>query len=693
VDFEIIKGDLKEKDVQSGTVKRGSATCPVCGYTTPVVRVRQQAKGKGLPVRMVAVVTAKQGQSGKSYRLPTERDLKVVELAERELEKRKKEYKGELSLLPDEVMTGKCCDQLPSYGMPKFGDLFTPRQSLALMTFVNVIKNAKSKIEKETDDSNLAKSIITCLGINLNRIAVYNTVLGTWHITRQIATNCFGRQALCMVWDFTETNPFGPSFSWDVHLKWVYRVIQQAEKDRIKSEATVQNASATKQPLPDKIVSAVVTDPPYYDAICYADLSDFFYVWFKRTIGDIYPDLFRNILTIKNDEIVVSPYFPNKDKKFFESKMTSALLESNRTLSENGISVVVFAHKSTEGWESIVKSMIDAKFYVTASWPIETEMPNRVRAAGTASLQSSIHIVCRPRPQDAGVGDWREVLSQLQPKIHEWMPRLSKEGIVGADAIFSCLGPALEIFSRYERVETASGKKVELKEYLEHVWATVARESLNMIFAGADASGFEEDSRLTALWLWTLHSSVNNVSAKANNEYLTDEGMEEEETSPKKALKGFYLEYDAARKIAQGLGAHLEGLGGPGGIAEIKGDKARLLSVSERRKALFGKDEKTRPQRRKKSAQATLFEMPEEGQEEVGLPSAGKTVLDRLHQAMLLFADGRSEALRRFIVDEGGGNDDRFWRLSQSLSALYPSHTDEKRWIDGVLARKKSFGF
>jgi hypothetical protein len=271
------------------------------------------------------------------------------------------------------------------------------------------------------------------------------------------------------------------------------------------------------------------------------------------------------------------------------------------------------------------------------------------------------------------------------------MPRLSKEGVVGADAIFSCLGPALEIFSRYERVETASGKKVELKEYLEYVWAAVAREALNMIFQGADTSGFEEDSRLTALWLWTLHSGQSSV---VSGQWSDEDELDTAHSSlASKKPTGFYLEYDAARKIAQGLGAHLEVLGQRGGIVEIKGDKARLVSVGERWKALFGKDKEIRPRRKKKTEQATLFEIPEEVKEEEVLPSTGKTVLDRLHLAMLIFADGRGEALRQFIVDEGVGNDDRFWRLAQSLSALYPSHTDEKRWIDGVLARKKSFGF
>src|SRR6202011_2462271 len=151
----------------------------------------------------------------------------------------------------------------------------------------------------------------------------------------------------------------------------------------------------------------------------------------------------------------------------------------------------------------------------------------------------------------------RDVLHDLPPPIHEWMPRLATEKIVGADAIFACLGPALEIFSRYGRVEKASGEHVTLKEYLEYVWASVAKEALNMIFEGADATGFEEDARLTAMWLWTLSTSSNGNDGTTD---LSEDHDEEEDSGKKLFLSGFVLEYDAARKIAQGLGAHLERL-------------------------------------------------------------------------------------------------------------------------------------
>ncbi len=277
------------------------------------------------------------------------------------------------------------------------------------------------------------------------------------------------------------------------------------------------------------------------------------------------------------------------------------------------------------------------------------------------------------------------------------MPRLADDGVVGADAIFACLGPALEIFSRYNRVEKASGEEVTLREYLEHVWAAVAREALSMIFEGADATGFEEDARLTAMWLWTLCAGRNGNGKKAAN---GDDDDGDESDSKKQVAGGYALEYDAARKIAQGLGAHLDKLTA---TVEVKGDQARLLSVAERTRYLFGKDESAAPARQKKKQdrQMNLIELLEDVPEERGgagwgektAPGAGKTVLDRLHQGMILFAAGRGEALKRFLVEEGVGQDRRFWSLAQALSALYPPASDEKRWVDGVLARKKGLGF
>jgi hypothetical protein len=276
------------------------------------------------------------------------------------------------------------------------------------------------------------------------------------------------------------------------------------------------------------------------------------------------------------------------------------------------------------------------------------------------------------------------------------MPRLAEEGVVGADAIFACLGPALEVYSRYSRVEKASGEVVTLKEYLEQVWASVSNEALSLIFKDADAASLEPDARLTAMWLWTLGTKDEGGRMKDGDGEVEvdDEGVEFFIRHP----SSFILEYDAARKIAQGLGVHLEQIES---VVEVKGDKARLFSVAERTRHLFGKDESApgaTARRKKKPAQRTLFEelddteSVEGGWSEMKGPSLGETVLDRVHQAMILFAAGRTEAVKRFLVEDGAGTDARFWKLAQSLSALYPKDTDEKRWVDGVLARKKGLG-
>lgn len=513
-----------------------------------------------------------------------------------------------------------------------------------------------------------------------------------------------------IVWDFVEAVPIaGAGGDFVGQVDWVARVVDHC----IASQYAPGHASrslAQEQALPTDAADALITDPPYYDAFAYSDLSDFFYAWLRRAIPkDIFN--YEEDLTPKKREIVVygkgTPGFREAyDESYFHSEMTLALADSRRVAKPNAIAVVVFANKSTAGWEALLGSIVSAGWIITASWPIDTERPVRQRAQASAALASSVHLVCRPRENPDGsvrsdeIGDWRDVLAELPKRIHEWLPRLATEGVVGADAIFACLGPALEVFSRYSRVEKASGEQVALREYLEQVWAAVSKEALNMIFTGADATGFEEDARLTAMWLWTLTAGDKNQETDSSEEDEAEEDDESSSGASKKAKGGYALEYDAARKIAQGLGAHLEKLVT---VVEVKGDTARLLSVAERTKALFGKDQAEAPanKRKKKDSQmkldfmadleATEAESGGWGDKSVSKP--GETVLDRLHQTMILFAAGRSEAMRRFLVDDGIGRDQRFWRLAQALSALYPPNTDEKRWVDGVLARKKGLGF
>ena len=711
VDVDVREG--RTSATHAGTVKRGSVTCPCCGYTTSRSRVEEIAQAGQLGEQLIAVVSTNPSRTGRSFRAADADDASMLEEASKRITALQHDLFAPASTVPDESLPYlRSIFNVHVYGVRKWAGLFNSRQLLTAITFASLVRKAGRHSLSHLTDASLRRAVVTLLALACDRLINALNRTCYWNPTGPKMQAGFARQAIPMLWDYCEANPFGGSVgSWASMEECVTNVFRYIDQPAGRGQAT--QASATQHPLPDDSVDGVVTDPPYYDAVPYADLSDFFYIWLKRMLLEEYPELFKEELSPKRQEVVQlaerNPAYAYKTKENFETLMRQSLSEARRVVKPNSVSVVVFAHQSTAGWEAMLEALVGAGWVVTASWPIDTEMPTRVRARDSAVLSSSIHLVCRPREGVNGkltvddVGDWRSVLAELPKRIHSWLPRLAEEGIVGADAIFACLGPALEIFSRYSRVEKASGEVVVLREYLEQVWAAVSTEALSMIFRDADAAGLESDARFTAIVLWTLGSAAaSGSSSDAEDDEESDDEEDDDAPKGKAAKGGFALEYDAARKIAQGLGVNLEQIAS---VVEVKGAKARLLPVSERAAALFGKAEKAEAsakKRGKKVSQKKLFDTGEKesggGGLVAGIPDGtgatpGATVLDRIHQSMLLFAGGRAEALKRFIVEDGVGVDARFWKLAQSLSALYPAGSEEKRWVDGVLARKKSFGF
>jgi hypothetical protein len=426
-----------------------------------------------------------------------------------------------------------------------------------------------------------------------------------WNRVGEKIEHVFGRQALPLVWDFAEVAIFSDATG-------NYRSAIELIAEVVGSSASAitgqtQLADATRLPLPNEVASIWFTDPPYYDAVPYADLSDFFFVWLKRALPghallrDPYDP--NNTLTPKTDEAVQDETkFVDgrpKDRVFFENKMALAFEEGRRTVRDDGIGSVVFAHKTTEGWEALLSGMTRGGWVITGSWPIATERPGRLRAQESAALSTSVHLICRPRTEDR-IGDWADVLRELPGRVADWMARLEREGVRGADLVFACIGPALEIFSRYSRVETPDGREVPLAEYLEKVWEVVGRAALEQVLGTTEArarnggaGALEEDARLTALFLWTLKSTAGEDATSEDDADSDDEGEEEEEETAggKKSKKGFSLAFDIVRRFAQPLGIHLENWAGR--IIETDKGIVRLLPVAERAKQLFGDEEMT----------------------------------------------------------------------------------------------------
>lgn len=673
IEFEIFE-PKNENEVPQGTVTRAKATCLCCNTVLAPERVRAQlaAQRGGADVifggadsstgfqpaenkpaesplsnlcrqdacatvrtggaRLLAVVTLKPGEQGRHYRLPTDQDYEAVCKAQKRLKEILDEWERDgrkgLCPVPDELLPPRNtnCFRVPNYGVHCWGDLFNSRQlltNLKLACAIQTIENGKGNGLKEL------------LALCIDKSFDLGNSFVRWKLDAECPVNLFARQAISMVWDYAEAVlTKSSSGSLDSSIERSAHTVSSCHFNTTSS-AQIQIADTRHSPLPDLSCQVWFTDPPYYDAIGYAELSDFFFVWLKRLlpISSNLRDPFdqQNNLTPKRQECVQDERYESdegrpKTRTFFEHSIAQAFTEGRRILSEDGIGSVVFAHKTTEGWEALLSGMIKAGWTITASWPIATEMESRLRAMDSAALATSIHLVCRPRVvaqasslhekdlyekgrQDAcATGDWADVLRELPKRVGDWMERLQSEGIRGADLVFACIGPALEIYSKYSKVVDPQEREIPLggdpeaqephkRGFLAYVWEAVGRAALEQVLGTAEAKArngasgsLEEDARLTALFLWTLQSTnVAQASSLQNDDVSVLQENEEEDgedAGRMPALRGFSLVFDVARRFAQPLGIHLEEW--EGRIIETNKGIVRLLSVSERAGQLFG---------------------------------------------------------------------------------------------------------
>jgi len=713
LEFEVFE-PKSDKEVPIGTVTRAKATCICCGTVLHPDRVREQLKSqkggtdvifdeKGRRIggaRMTAVIMLRLGQKGRYYRIPNDADYEAVHKAQQRLDRILKEWElgGEQGLcpVPDEPTpagggsgAGRAFS-VQRYGMMQWGDLFTARQKVVLIELVHLIR--------KSEHSDTLRTLLACCLSLFVRACNGNARLRP----NSTIAPAFGMHTLPMTWCFPETIISGGlSENFDGALSKVARTVKRWP---LISSGSTQQADAMRHPLPDNSTDVWFSDPPYYDAIPYSDLSDFFLVWIKRALPNhhLFQDRFDsdNHLSPKQQEIVQDETKQDndqiKDSQWFEESMQKAFEEGRRVLREDGVGSVVFAHKTTEGWEALLSGLIRGGWTITGSWPIATEMTSRLRARESAALATSIHLICRPRLIDAPIGDWADVLRELPGRVSSWMNRLQEEGMRGADLVFACIGPALEIYSRYRSVETAEGDEVKLSQYLEKVWEVVGRSALEQVLniskAGVSmTSTIEEDSRLTSLFLWTVQST----EVDQNDSESTDV-----EDLPSASAKALTLPFDVVRRFAQPMGIDLDEWRGKI-ILQQKGI-VRLMPVMDRSKELFGEDganqvaewiESDIPE----TNQTSLFpEMTPESTssksrtsksfvgKDFEFESEDATVLDRVHAAMLFQAGGQSGALRTLIASELSRGPE-FLHLANALSALYPIGSQEKRLLDAML--------
>jgi len=539
----------------------------------------------------------------------------------------------------------------PMFGLSRWGDIFNPRQAVALVTFVRKVRDVYRAVLRETGDEEYAKVVTTYLALAVDRLVDKNATSCLWNSPGEKLEHVFGRQAIPMAWDYGELNPFsGQMGDWSSAVQWIAEVIEHCS--RLSGLAYVLQSNAMSLPFESSFFDAVIIDPPYYDAVPYADLSDFFYVWLKRSVGDLYRDLFATPLTPKANELVqqsnkvTSAQKRIKDRNFYESGLTKSLSEINRVLKPGGVCVVAFAHKTIAAWEQLIGSILSSGFQVTASWPISTEMMARLRARSSAALASSVWLVCRKRRPEAGVASWKKVQTELDQRIRERLDFFLKEGIKGADALLSAIGPALEVFGRYQSVEKVTGEKVAIAEFLDKVREVVAHHALSTVLSEQELGNVDPPTAFYVLWKWTFEPTIQNGK-------LTNSGG-------KGNGNHILVPFDDALKIARSVGADPEVLLKTHVLTQEK-EYVRLLGPNER-KHVCGLGEIARD----------------------GTPPA---TIDMIHRALNLWAAIEHSQLEEYLEKSGAKNNETFWRVAQALSNLLPLQSKEKQLLDGLLAR------
>jgi putative DNA methylase len=395
------------------------------------------------------------------------------------------------------------------------------------------VREAVTRIRDFWDDT-YAKAVGTYVGFLVDKHADHNSGFQRWHNGNQQMTNTFSRQALQMMWDYCEANPFSHSTGSAIgSLDDILACPPLKYPIAASDIAKVVQGTATAISIEDNKVAAVITDPPYYDSVPYGDLSDFFYVWMKRALGALYPELFRTPLTPKQQELIA--YYGSGERKiqktpeWYEKGMNNAFSEIHRILDQNGIACVMFAHKTTTAWEAIIAALLSSGLTVTASWPLHTEMKTRMVAQNAAALASSVTLVCRKRQENAGNGYWDDVRQELKQVVQENLDFFWSQGIRGADFFISAIGPALSVLGKYERV---------------------TNYALTKILRTTHTVAIDPESRFYIVWQW----SYGDAQVPADESF----------------------------KLSQALGMHTEEMWDRTGVLEKSGENVQAVPIIKR---------------------------------------------------------------------------------------------------------------
>lgn len=534
VSFRLVESDTEDGfDFDpAGFSSGGSAACPFCGTVADSEYTKQIGCTRGFGVQPMAIMCVRPGESGKVY-VPFDEVRDLDERVSRKLA----EIENRSGLTPptEPLEANPRSFDVQRYGFSKWRSAFTERQNLLHLTVAEELRSVLAGMEHVVGDPERAQALYTCVGLTFSRLVTQHNAFAFVHTGRETIEGPWGDGKFPMSWDFLEANPFsGVTASYQSALDWAVQSYEALSG--LGSPATVVRGSAAQLPFDDEYFDAVITDPPYYDNYSYSNLSDAFYVWLKRSIGNVHPSHFASELTPKKSEAIKATYRCSGDEKLasrrYEDVMTESLREAHRVLKPNGIIAIVYAHKTTLGWSTLVDALRSAGFTITEAWPLVTEARGGRKKVDKAMLASSIFLVARKRSMAAEVGNYEEdTQPELQLIVRERVETLWEMGISGADLVIACVGAGLRAFTRYEKVQYANGEGVPAEKFLAEVEGVVLDAMLAKLSGttGGNISAVDNASRFYVLWRFvykTAELDAGEAIVFANGTHIELEGVQ-----------------------------------------------------------------------------------------------------------------------------------------------------------------------
>lgn len=627
VKFGVARGSAIKRT--EGTKRaRGPAVCPFCNQSISESEIRSAGQAGRVGEQMVCAVV--DTGRGKHYRPVEDSDLEAFrQAAEFEVERPSEMILPEINADGAIRVSNSTGIRVHLYGIKTWGSLFNQRQLVAMQCFVASAHEALETMGRTIPDENYRSALGLYLGLWIDRVAAFNNNVTRWRSSHQKSETPFGGQAIPIIWDYPEVNPLADSSGTaSTQLQYMLKVL---EHERVANGSNIPRPSvllgnATALPIDPMSAHCVITDPPYDDAIAYGDLSDFFYVWLKRSVGSISPEVFATPLTPKADEATSLRHRHDGSQEHarahYRRLLKESFREALRLAREPKLVTVMFAHQSTDAWTALISALFEAGLSPNATWPIATEMPKTALALGTASLETSVTVACRPRVAGSAVS-FRQIRSEIQDAVKQAVGRFWSFGFRGADLIVACYGPAVGVFGKHERVERADGTLVGIPELLD-----LARQAARDAIAGE----FRGDGLSTLYYVWAnLYGAAEQAWDDAR--LVVQIGGDEEN----------------AMEVARGHG-----------IFVLDGDKCRLALIDDRA-----------------------------GRKGLGIDQ-NPPHIDALHRSMLLWQEEERKNLVSYLAQRGLLEDGSFWKLAQALFEVLPRDLEDWKLVNALLGERQT---